>query len=294
VRRKKTHKIEPLVRVEDDHLSTPEVGDWSEEKYRLVAYYAKMFATAMKRRWDCRVYIDLFAGAGHARVKGTPTIVRASPLLAIGIPDKFDKYIFCEREPEHLEALKQRARQLDPNLDFSFIPGDVNRNVDQVLSAIPKPRRGFRVLSFCFVDPFGLRNLRFETIRSLASTFIDFLILIPSFMDANRNLKIYLEESDTTAEDFLGIHDWRSQWRTAESSGTEFPRFFSEAFARQMEKLGYINLGIEGMPLVRSTERNLPLYHLAFFSRNKLGADFWKQVMKYSKDQLELDLFSSE
>jgi three-Cys-motif partner protein len=270
------------------------VGDWSEEKYRLVAYYAKMFATAMKRRWDCRVYIDLFAGAAHARIKDTPMIVRGSPLLAIGIPDKFDKYIFCEREAEHLEALKQRARQLDPSLDFSFIPGDVNSNVDQVLSEIPTRRRGYRVLSFCFVDPFGLRDLRFDTIRRLASTFIDFLVLIPSFMDANRNLKIYLEESDTTVADFLGLHDWRSQWQTAESSRTEFPRFFSEAFARQMKTLGYINLGLEWMRRVRSTERNLPLYHLAFFSRHKLGSDFWKQVMKYSKDQLELDLFSSE
>ena len=276
--------------MEDDHLSTPDVGDWSEEKYRLVAYYAKMFATSMKRKWDCRVYIDLFAGAGHAKVKGTPIIIRASPLLAIGIPDKFDKYIFCEREPEHLDALKRRAHQLDPTLDPSFIPGDVNSNVDDVLSAVPKPRGRFRVLSFCFVDPFGLRNLRFNTIRRLASKFIDFLVLIPSFMDANRNLKLYLEESDTTVEDFLGLHDWRSQWRTAESNGIEFPRFFAEAFAHQMEKLDYINPGLEWMRLVRSTERNLPLSHLAFFSRHERGVEFWKEAMKYSKDQLDLPI----
>jgi hypothetical protein len=69
----------------------------------------------------------------------------------------------------------------------------------------------------------------------------------------------------------------------------EFPRFFAEAFAQQMAKLkpGYINLGIEGMRLVRSTEKKLPLYHLAFFSRHERGAKFWKDAMKYSKPQID-------
>ncbi len=39
---------------------------------------------------------------------------------------------------------------------------------------------------------------------------------------------------------------------------------------------------------VRSIEKNLPLYHLAFFSRNELGRKFWKEARKYSDDQLDL------
>ena len=38
--------MEPLPDLEDDGLHVGEVGDWAERKYRLIAYYAGMFATA--------------------------------------------------------------------------------------------------------------------------------------------------------------------------------------------------------------------------------------------------------
>ena|SRR5271165_1022514 len=36
--------------VVDDGLVCPEVGPWSEDKYRLISYYASLFATGMKRK----------------------------------------------------------------------------------------------------------------------------------------------------------------------------------------------------------------------------------------------------
>jgi len=55
-----------------------------------------------------------------------------------------------------------------------------------------------------------------------------------------------------------------------------------------MRKLGYIYSGIEETVLIRSTDKNLPLYRLAFFSRDKLGQKFWKEALKYSTNQLTL------
>lgn len=94
-----------LIELTDDGLITPEIGAWGEDKYRLVSIYATMFATSMKDKWDCRVYIDLFAGAGRARIKNTKRIIPASPMLALDIKDKFDTYIFCEEDPEKFRAL---------------------------------------------------------------------------------------------------------------------------------------------------------------------------------------------
>lgn len=48
-------KLEPLPSLEDDGLYTPEVRDWAERKYRLISYYAEMFATSMKDKWASRV-----------------------------------------------------------------------------------------------------------------------------------------------------------------------------------------------------------------------------------------------
>ena len=42
------------------------------------------------------------------------------------------------------------------------------------------------------------------------------------------------------------------------------------------------------MKLVKSDEKNLPLYYLALFSRNKLAHKFWDEVLKYGTDQISL------
>ncbi|MGD9950423.1 MAG: hypothetical protein AB7U29_18380 [Desulfobulbus sp.] len=74
----------------DDGLYIPEIGSWGIHKYKLVQGYSQLFATSMKLKWDYRVYIDLFSGAGCARIKNTSRVVWTSSLLAINITDKFD------------------------------------------------------------------------------------------------------------------------------------------------------------------------------------------------------------
>ncbi len=36
----------------DDGLPTPDVGEWCQEKYRLVSGYAAVFSTSMKNKWE--------------------------------------------------------------------------------------------------------------------------------------------------------------------------------------------------------------------------------------------------
>ena len=50
------------------------------------------------------------------------------------------------------------------------------------------------MLALCLVDPCAVRNLKFSTIRDLSSLLVDFLVLIPSHMDANRNQARLLPE----------------------------------------------------------------------------------------------------
>src|SRR4051812_28957137 len=98
-----------LPELEDDGLLTPPVGDWGEDKYKRLALYAEIFTKSMKGKWGSRVYIDLFSGAGRARIKGTNKIVPGSPLIALGITDKFDRYIFCELDTDRMSALQARV-----------------------------------------------------------------------------------------------------------------------------------------------------------------------------------------
>lgn len=141
-----------------DELVCPEVGAWAEEKYRLVSLYQELFATGMKDKWDKRVYLDLYSGAGHARIRGTSRVVHGAALRALLLRHPFDKYIFCEKVPEYLDALRVRALRLAPSLDIDYISGDCDLNADRVCSLIPQHSSTQRVLSLCFVDPFDFRD----------------------------------------------------------------------------------------------------------------------------------------
>ena len=277
-----------LPTLDDDDLLTPDVGDWAEDKYRLVKLYATLFTTGIRDKWDELIYIDLFAGAGRALIRGTQRIVPASPLVALNVDHRFDRYVFSDADGEKLDVLKTRVQRDFPGLDCRFVPGDVNQNVAVILQEFPTAHRGRKVLGFCFADPYRLGHLKFETIAALATRYMDFLVLIPSGMDAHRNESIYTKPSNTILDEFLGRSDWREAWAGEKKQGRPFERFVTDAFGESMKRLGYLYEEIESPQLVRSTETNAPLYRLALFSRHPLGFKFWKEVRKYASRQRSL------
>lgn len=277
--------MEPLPSLEDDGLPVGNVGDWAERKYRLIAYYADMFATSMKDKWRSRVYIDLFAGPGRGRIAGSARIIPTSPTLALEVRHPFDRYVFCDIDAARVAALRERVSAAHAGRDVRYLTGDVNDLVDQVLREVPVSRPGAGVLSFCVVDPFSMGNLRFETIERLTSIFVDFLVLIPSYMDAHRNERYYLDEGSSTVADFLGNPGWREAWSKA---GGEFGRFIVDQFGLSMKGLGFIYEGLGNEVLVHLTGKNVKLYHLAFYSKSELGMKFWRQARKYSDVQMNL------
>ncbi|MGA7523280.1 MAG: three-Cys-motif partner protein TcmP [Acidobacteriaceae bacterium] len=125
------------IRTEDDGLTCPNVGRWAEDKYRLLSLYDRLFSTGMKNKWEQRVYIDLYAGAGYSRIRGTEIVLRGSPILALTVADPFDKYIFCEEQPERLAALKERAKRAAPYANISFVAGSCNDRVDEIRRICP-------------------------------------------------------------------------------------------------------------------------------------------------------------
>lgn len=271
----------------NDGLFMPSVGRWAARKYELLHYYCHLFSTSMLDKWDSRVYIDLFAGPGRAKVKGTNQIILTSPLLAIDIDQPFDKYIYCDVDKRCIGALRSRVSVDYPNANVKYIQGDSNVNASQILSAIPRPSKSHTVLSFCFVDPFSLNNLRFDTIRVLSRMYMDFLVLIPAYMDAHRNLDRYVRPDSQTVARFLGDPHWRSKW-TKQGAGMRFGSFIAKEFGNQMSSLDFSFSGLQETVLVSEPTRNLPLYRLSFFSRNPLGQKFWREARKHTSAQLRL------
>jgi three-Cys-motif partner protein len=267
---------------------TPEVGAWAEDKHRLVSLYSTLFSSGMKGKWDERVYVELYAGAGYSRIRGSSTLIAGSPIRALTVTDPFDKYIFCEEVPGKLAALKARVKKHAPAANVGYVEGDCNLSVRDIIAAIPAASRENTVLTLCFADPFDI-SLKFATIRELANArYVDFLITLALGMDANRNYEHYVKDDARRIDEFLGSNSWRERWETAQWDATKFTRFLAGEFSRSMATLGYIPPPFYTMKEVRSYEKNLPLYRLALYSRSDRAYQFWDQVLKYGTDQRSL------
>ena len=279
-------KFNANIEVKPDSLFTPEVRSWSLEKYRLVGSYCNIFTSGMKGKWNQLVYIDLFAGAGYAKIIETGKTCLSSALIAMSIPVPFTKYILCEADEMRFKALKNRVHRDFSHLNVEYFNGDCNEIVSEIIRAIPSFRKGNTMLTFCFVDPFSL-NLSFNTIASLGSKInIDFLILQALHMDANRNLSKYFKEENEKIANYLVDPDWRKEYnKCCMDNSTNFVKFLADQYINKMKSIGYIPE--KNMHQIRSNEKNLPLYYLAFFSKHPRGIDFFKKVDKYSNPQLE-------
>lgn len=282
-------KFNPHIIVQPDGNHTPRVRVWSLEKYKLVGSYCDIFTSGMKDRWNQLVYIDLFAGAGHSKIIESGKTYLSSALIAMSIPNPFSKYILCEENTEKYEALKARVHKDYSRLNVTLINGDSNKIIDQVLKSIPPFKKGNTLLPFCFVDPYSL-NLHFHTIEVLGSKrLMDFLILQALHMDGNRNLTKYLKDENDKIALYLGNDNWRAEFNeSCKNYSANFVKFLADQYLNKMKKMGYVPE--KNMHQIRSNEKNLPLYYLAFYSKHPRGIDYYKRVEKYLNQQLKLEL----
>jgi three-Cys-motif partner protein len=272
-------KFSPIVYVKDDGLITPKIGDWGLRKYNLMGAYCNIFTSAMKGRWDRLVYIDLFAGAGHAYLRGIEKIVHTSPLIALNTPYPFTDYFFSEYESEKIDALKDRVERNFPDRNVTYYQGDSNVNVSKICEQLAYLKQRYKTLCFCFVDPFSL-NLHFETIRQLSAFQVDFLILLAINMDYQRNLGIYLEDENEKVELFLGNPDWRSELRMSPDK-QNIMNFLALQYDKNMVSLNYKTPPDKHR--ITTGQNNIALYHLAFYSRHDLGNDFFNKIRHHGQ-----------
>lgn len=271
--------MERLPTLEDDGLTAPEVGEWGEEKYQLVRCYADIFSRAMSGKWASLVYLDLFAGSGRATLADSRRIVASSAVLVLDVPKPFSIYVFSELDSKKTAALRRRV-EIRADRDVHVVEGNTNEQVSKIVALMPPGS-----LAFCFADPYRLENLHFETVRQISQRRADFLVLLPSGMDANRNEANYFKPANGVVARFTGQHDWRD--RVTKRGGTTFGDFVADEFGRSMATLGYLYNGLASTKVIVN-RNNVPLYRLAFFSKHPLGAKFWDDCRTYTNPQRPL------
>jgi three-Cys-motif partner protein len=169
----------------------------------------------------------------------------------------------------------------------AYVYGSCDSEIDQICKEIPKGSSANKVLSLCLVDPFDF-GIKFETLRRLSSVYVDFVVLLAIGMDANRNYDHYVEGDSTKIDEALGNTEWRERWKVVRVRRRDFRQFLAAEFSTSMKSLDYIEQPLDRMKLVRSGDKNLPLYYLALFSRHQTAYKFWDDVLKYGDDQIGL------
>ncbi len=115
---------------------------------------------------------------------------------------------------------------------------------------------------------------------------IDFLILLALLMDANRNFIYYIQKNSKKIDEFLNDLNWRIPFETGQLGPGDFIKYLSDKYDSSMKQLGYVEP--VDKHLVKIEDKNIPLYYLAFYSKDSRGNDFFKKVEKPASRQQKL------
>jgi three-Cys-motif partner protein len=245
------------------------VGSWvPEQKHRLLTRYLNATRGAWIQ-WPDRTFIDPFSGPGRIQVKGE-TLTRDGGAIvawrALAATAPFTRMLVGDIAEERASACQQRLAALGASA-VAF-PGPALATVKNMVASVPR-----RSLCMAYIDPYNLRLLDFEILRTLATLEKLDLAINFSVMDLHRNVDM---ELDPTRAGFdAAAPGWRDQpWaRTSNLAGVAGNLF--NYWCELVKGLGFQHS--EAMPIVVN-DGGSNLYRVVFFSRHAFPNKIWTSV----------------
>jgi len=259
-------------------------GAWVQEKLYYLEHYLDIFSVGMKNRWAGKLYyLDLFAGPGRCLIRDTQEEIDGSPLIALKF--NFAEYFFFEADEECCKALRARIESGFPEKlkSVHVINEDCNSGIGHV-----KPTPGS--LGLAFIDPTGVSQLSFDTVRKLAENRkVDLIINFPEGMGIRMNLHQYTERDESALNQFMGSSRWQERYKDAVVSFDQLCREIAGEYLENLRSLGYLAVDSDWVPV--RTDKNALIYYLLFASKDSRGNDFWRKIKRINPHgQRELGL----
>lgn len=264
-----------------DGLPALIVGEWVKEKHLYLTNYLEIMTAGMKKKWENLVYLDLFSGPGKSIIQEKKEEINGSPAIAIGLKQPFSNYIFVEKVPKLLSALKERCQKSPLSNKIKFVEGNCNEKITEVVNLISE-----RSLGLAFIDPYGL-EFSFSSLEKLADNRnMDLLINFPIEMAIKRNVDRLIKKRWSRLDEFLGDDKWREEYKRRRLKNDRWvSKFFLDYYQEKLLKLDYCfdekkHRFLQGGVLIKN-QGGVPLYYLFFASKHPMGLYFWKEAIKF-------------
>lgn len=255
-----------------DGSRVAKVGEWASEKHLRLRRYVDI-TRATRRKWSQDYnhqtsYIDLYCGPGRAIVKGTNDLIDGSALVAAteamnkGVP--FDQIYIADLDRENVAACASRLKARGCR-DVRPLVGAAAETASRVVQSLDH-----KSLHIALLDPFNIKALPFDVIRTLAWVKRMDMIIHVSTMDLQRNIQRMMKNGVLSAF----APGWE-KFVDPNQRNELVVRAVFQHWRACIEALDYrISDNIERV----AGAKNQPLYWLVLATRSELADTFWGQV----------------
>ena len=264
---------------------------WTEEKLDIFRKYLVAYAKIMnsqKKSWlSAFHYIDAFAGPGYYQDEDSHEFLEGSPLIALNIEPRFDKYWFVDLSREKTRNL-EKIREDFPERNIEILRGDANRILREVIiPELTKRERARQERGIVILDPYGLQ-IDWTTVEEIAKARIFDVFINFSLMGIIRNLPSQ-EAPDgpqlELMERVLGSSDWVNELYTSQKGlfgdvkiqrGKISPEWIA-CFYRY--KLRDLFRYVSNLSIMKNS-KNSPIYALVLASHNSTAIKITNDILK--------------
>jgi three-Cys-motif partner protein len=200
-------------------------GDWTIEKLNILSDYLDFYLSALKKQSFRKVYIDAFAGSGKIETRNGMEEIMGSIRLALQAKNKFDNYIFIEKNAEYAAELQHIVDTEFATLEsrIEIHNADCNDKLIEFCDTMKHTKFWREHRAVLFLDPYAT-EVKWATLEAIAKTqSIDLWYLFP-FSAAQRMLpnEGIVDSWRRKLNDLFGDSDWENRFYKPDPQLTVF------------------------------------------------------------------------
>jgi len=280
--RKRSKKPKPRRK---DGFPVLESNKWYIDKLGIIQGYIKAYHKRFDLRNKTKMLVYIGSGPGMVVTNENEPAIAGTPLAILAQPEQFQRYLFCEKDPEYAKALKVRIGKNQPKKHTVIVEGDINQTIEKLSPYLPEKIGSTQTAILCIIDLQSF-DLDFETLKILAAMDVD-IILVNSYVHtAYYNHNFYLEEERETMNAYFGS-SWARLAETAElNSDISFFLLVTKAYLEQIRHLGYNVTGT--LHKYNLEDALVPYYQIAFCTKSKALNSLKQKMVEATSKQIEL------